>query len=83
MIPSVGRIVHYTFKNMQQEVVTRPAIIVRVWGEGDEVTELTAVQLQVFTDGQNDGLDNVIWKTSVQQSLTAVKEGYWQEPKRV
>jgi len=53
----IGRIVHYRF-NPQSP--WRPAIVVAVFSP-------TYVNLQVFTDGRNDGVDrlNVEWATSV------------------
>lgn len=69
-----GRIVHYVMPNEDH----RPAIVVRVcpkeWGYPDG-----AVQLQVFTDGSNDGLEyasGLFWATSVQYSLDTVP-GTW------
>jgi hypothetical protein len=44
----------------------RPAIITRIWDSTSLPT--SCVQLQVFTDGQNDGLANVEWRTSIHQS---------------
>lgn len=77
MIPSVGRIVHFVLQTGEH----RPAIIVRVW---DKVpTEQTAVQLQVFTDGCNDGLPDVVWKTSVCQDPTGQKLGTFHLPELV
>lgn len=66
-VPSVGRIVHYVFRapGYGEELVDRPAIIVKVWQPG-EVN--SSVQLQVFMDGDggtaNDGQPNVVWRTS-------------------
>lgn len=54
-----GRIVHFVAPNGQH----RPAIVVRVW---DKIAGY--VQLQVFTDGSNDGewgKPGVVWETSV------------------
>jgi hypothetical protein len=45
----------------------RPAIITRVWD--DPASRDSVVQMQVFTDGQNDGLQNVEWRTSVHQDF--------------
>lgn len=57
MKPTIGRIVEYVMEDGQ----IRPAIIVRVWSD-------ICVQLQVFTDGDNDGKQgNVMWATSVLQ----------------
>ena len=76
MIPSIGRIVHYVISPGQH----RPAIIVRVWDE--QPTELSCVQLQVFTDGSNDGLQNVEWRTSVHQDATGLTPATYHEPER-
>ena len=76
MIPSIGRIVHFVLPDGQH----RPAIIVRVWD--DIPTPESLVQLQVFTDGENDGLQNVEWRTSVQQHALTPKPGTWHEPER-
>jgi len=75
MIPSIGRTVHYVLSPGQE----RPAVIVRVWDE--KPTEKSVVQLQVFTDGENDGLKNVEWRTSVHQD-NAKAPGTWHEPER-
>lgn len=64
MKPTIGRIVHVTFLNGRGRRVTRPAIIVEDWngGYGDD----QRVNVQVFTDGGNDGTQgNTIWLTSV------------------
>ncbi len=47
----------------------RPAIITRIWDESP--TTSSCVQIQVFTDGQNDSLGNVEWRTSIHQSERA------------
>lgn len=57
-----GRMVHFVLPNGEH----RPAVIVRVWhvtGACDGY-----VNLQVFTDGTNDGQENaagIVWKTSI------------------
>jgi hypothetical protein len=61
MKPTVGRIVEYVLKDRYGELQVRPAIIVRVWSD-------ECVQLQVFTDGTNDGPEyasGIFWATSV------------------
>lgn len=67
-----GRIVHYVLEGGRH----RPAIVVMVcpkgWGYPDG-----AVQLQVFTDGSNDGKEyesGMVWRTSVQYSETQEPE---------
>ncbi len=47
---AVGRIVHYVLESGRCKGEHRPAIVVRNWK-----TENGMVQLQVFTDGMNDG----------------------------
>lgn len=78
MKPTVGRIVHYTLPAGRGEGQVRPAIVVRIWG-GDH----PSIQLQVFTDSDNDGLPPIVWKTSVTESNTGESElGRWHWPKR-
>jgi hypothetical protein len=76
--PSVGRIVHYVGDDYDGEMMTgktRPAIIVHVNGD-------TNVNLQVFTDGSNDGASNTISKKSRVFSESP-KPGHWSWPPRV
>lgn len=71
--PSVGRVVHFHFK-LDGELVTRPAMIVRVWSD-------TCVNLRVFLDGENDQRPQPTpdWQTS--RLLAAEpKEGHWSWP---
>lgn len=67
--PSVGDQVFYVLSDndggSRNAGEIRPAIITRVWGT--PTTREHAVQLQVFTDGQNDNMANVEWRTSVLQ----------------
>ncbi len=70
---TVGRIVHYVMPDMQH----RPAIVVRVWGP-------TCVNLQVITDGSNDGQQFAhghVWRTSVlhDEDTKAVNTWHWPE----
>jgi hypothetical protein len=76
-VPSIGRIVHYKLESGPSRGQLRPAIIVRVWAEPGSATPQTAVQLQVFTDAANDGLQPVEWRTSRTQGD---QEGNWQWP---
>lgn len=81
MKPTVGRIVHYVLPYVFKKTpnVVRPAIIVRVW-PGDE----GVVQLQVFTDGSNDGAEcaaGVLWQTSIKYD-EAGEPGTWHWPPR-
>lgn len=87
--PSVGSIVHYVLEAGIGTGAHRPAIIVRVWeGSG----EPALVQLQVFTDGPNDGYlgrsadaadaQNTVWRSSVKYSADATP-GTWHQPEAV
>ncbi len=62
--PSVGRIVHYVLPDGPSKGEHRPAVIVKVWTNNPHL----GVQLQVFTDGLNDGTTyktGLFWATSV------------------
>lgn len=50
-----GRIVHYVLESGRSKGEHRPAIVVRDWKQ-----ENGLVQLQVFTDGENDGLRDIV-----------------------
>ena len=82
-VPSIGRIVHYVLEH-GGEIHHRPAIIVHVWSPGHF---MGTSQLQVFTDGDggayNDGLPNVVWRTSVVQDEAEKKAGTWHFPEYV
>ena len=71
--PTIGRIVHYVLDDVMDE--HRPAIIVNVWGD-------TVVNLQVFTDGQNDTQDRTFWKSSVDYDEEFKEPGTWHWPER-
>jgi hypothetical protein len=61
-----GRIVHFVLGDGPSAGQHRPAIVVRVWNpKATELSSRGTIQLQVFTDGSNDGLQNVEWRTSV------------------
>jgi len=71
--PSIGRIVAYVLAEGPNKGQDRPAVIVRVWSD-------TTVNLQVFTDGDNDGLPAVKWDTSVQlDPARALRTWHWPE----
>lgn len=62
----------------------RPAIIVRNWSE-EGSTEQDFVQLQVFTDGTNDGTQyasGLYWATSVHHDEEIKGVGTWHWPER-
>lgn len=60
-----GRIVHFVLPNGEH----RPAVVVRAW-RGPNMP-LGCCNLQVFTDGSNDGSEykaGIYWATSVEYS---------------
>jgi hypothetical protein len=66
-----GRIVHYVMDRGRNQGEHRPAIVVRVWRVNGEAQANGLCQLQVFTDGLNDGGDlssGLFWSTSVEYS---------------
>jgi hypothetical protein len=80
-----GLIVHYVMDRGHNIGVHRPAIVVRDWKQQNGL-----VQLQVFTDGLNDGFVdhngapiNVIWCTSVAHDEQEKAPGTWHWPERV
>ena len=84
-IPTIGRIVLATIRDQRKQLIVRPAMIVRVWGE----SPTAAVNVQVFCDSaapesdHNDGLPNVIWKTSLTHAPEpGVMESSWSWPPR-
>ena len=74
MIPFIGRIVHFVLPNGEH----RPAIIVRVWDSASSPESY--VNLQVFTDSDNDGLQNTMWRISVRQDVENMAPGTWHWP---
>jgi len=76
--PSIGRIVHFVLPDGPSKFDHRPAIIVR-WG--------SSVQLQVFTDGENDGAkyaSGLYWATSVPYADPSENKPYsYHWPERV
>lgn len=85
-VPSVGRIVHFVLpESSRYPGGHRPAIIVRIWDENPTIDSL--VQLQVFTDGSNDGelyKSGLFWATSVHYADPSQNEGYtWHWPEFV
>jgi len=69
-----GRIVHFVLEKGQH----RPAIVVKVWNK-----DSGSVNLQVFTDGSNDGelyASGMYWATSIMPSETnEVRTWHWIE----
>src|SRR5438445_12683125 len=79
--PSIGRIVHFVLPDGPSKGEHRPAIIVRVWND-----TYPGIQLQVFTDGSNDGeayKSGIYWATSVtyaDPSENEPRSWHWPEP---
>ncbi|MDB6109780.1 MAG: hypothetical protein JWR69_1530 [Pedosphaera sp.] len=76
-----NRIVNYVFVPVVGDPVIRPAICVEDFGGQSE-----RINLQVFTDGANDGHDDftpagVLWKENVAYSATP-QPGTWHWPAR-
>lgn len=70
----IGRMVHFVMPDGKH----RPATVVEDWGGG------LHVNLQVFTDGTNDGADTplTLWETSVEYSESP-QPRTWHWPERV
>ncbi len=84
--PSIGRIVHFVLPDSSRYAGEhRPAIIVKVWDTNPKPDSM--VQLQVFTDGLNDGelyKNGLYWATSVHYADPSEKEpATWHWPERV
>lgn len=80
-VPSIGRVVHYRLDVGPHAGDCRPALIVRVWGEGPDAL----VNLQVLTDGGNDEdeyASGIVWRTSVHRN-TDNEPGSWHWPEYV
>jgi len=86
VIPSVGRIVHYTLSSGK----VRPAIIVELWIVDQSNPEWKGkVNLQVFTDGGNDvgalGTEShagIVWRGSVEHHEDG-RVNSWRWPPKV
>lgn len=74
-----GRIVHYVLPHGPSRGEHRPAIVVKVWSK-----DMGTVNLQVFTDGSNDGENyaaGVLWQTSIVYSEDKEPDTWhWIEP---
>ncbi|KPV42033.1 hypothetical protein [Alicyclobacillus ferrooxydans] len=84
MKASVGRIVHYVLMDRYGYEQHRPAIVVRNWSDEGNPNE-DMVQLQVITDGTNDGTQyasGLYWATSVHQDEDMKRVGTWHWPER-
>ena len=84
-VPGIGRIIHATVR-VHDMLVVRPAMIVRVWPGAKPGEVASAVQAQVFMDGDgssvNDGTPNCLWKSSLQFDPTGKLEDSWRWPAR-
>lgn len=77
---AVGRIVHFVLVGGPHAGEHRPAIIVRTWSNYDP----GLVNLQVFTDGTNDGQEGgTLWQTSIHHDPDEKKPGTWHFPEYV
>ncbi|MDP1580643.1 MAG: hypothetical protein Q8M02_10210 [Candidatus Didemnitutus sp.] len=82
IIPSIGRLVHFTLNDGPSAGQIRPAIITNVHAGESPANESTLVDLQVFLngDGQTAAGDHagpLVWKTSVAQGDSV---GQWHYP---
>lgn len=78
---AVGRTVHYVLEDGNRGDV-RPAVVVRIWDHGGPQG---TCNLQVFTDGRNDGeqyASGIAWKTSRCYDPDGAP-GTWHWPPRV
>jgi hypothetical protein len=86
-IPTLGRTVHAVIRNAKGQLVTRPAIIVGVFHQaGAGISKIVwdySCNVQVLTDGENDGLQPTVHKTSLPHSLSHTAENTWHWPDRV
>ena len=85
-VPSVGRIVHFVMPDSSRYPGEhRPAVIVKVWDADPKPDSM--VQLQVVTDGSNDGdlyKSGLFWATSVHYADPLENTGYtWHWPEFV
>ena len=82
--PSIGRIVHFVLDGGPHKGEHRPAIITKMW---PNYNDREHVQLQVFTDGPNDGeayKSGLFWATSVTYADASENKPYsWHWPEKV
>ena len=86
-----GSLVLYVLESGRSQGQSRPAIVVRDWVHAAPSDRDGVVNLQVFTDGENDfsgkddhkplGVPPVIWRTSIHYSETK-EDGTWHWPKK-
>jgi hypothetical protein len=85
-VPSVGSMVYFVLpESSRYPGEHRPAIIVKIWDEEPKPDSM--VQLQVFTDGSNDGdlyKSGLFWATSVHYADPSENKPYsWHWPEFV
>ena len=81
-VPAIGRIVHYVLYDGPSYGKHRPAIIVHLWTTADGQPDPDAhCNLQVFTDGVRDRLNNVENLRMIPHS-EAHEPGTWHWPER-
>lgn len=81
---TVGRIVHYVLPDGHHAGEHRPAVVVRVW-DAPIPEGMGTVNLQVITDGSNDGPDyasGMVWVTSALQDEDTKAPRTWHWPER-
>lgn len=77
--PTLGRIVVCRFRDKRGSLVERPGIVVNVFENTKDDHGLPLINLQVFTDGSNDGVggpDGIKWLTSAGYSAD-IKDATW------
>ena len=86
LMPGICRIVVAVIKDSSGRLVERPAIIVRTWSSEEKGVPSSSIQAQVFCDGDggpsNDGLPNLLWKSSLEYDETGRRENSWHWPTR-
>lgn len=85
--PTPGRIVHYVLPREGRDPVVRPAIVVHKWPDHQGTAQVIegTLQLQIFTDGSNDGRGcetGLLWATSVKHDEETKAPGTWHWPAR-
>ncbi len=71
---AVGRIVHYVLESGHSKGEHRPAIVIRDWSNKTTPGSDGMVQLQVFTDGWNDGLETIFGVSNGLEPIGTVKQ---------
>lgn len=84
--PHIGNLVNYVLParsllahKQHRAGAVRPAIVVAI-NNAAGPPEQQSLQLQVFTDQDNDGLPSVLWATSVHHDQEGKAQGTWHWP---